>query len=582
MLGAVLLGLAVAVLRVSDDAPQSAEPLPPPVSRPERVIRYAAPDVVAPRPGAAPSTPRDIAAAGSPGRARVSWAAVDRAAGYEVRWDGGRRLVATADTEISGLTDGRAYRVEVRAVDAYGRTSEPVAVSVVPGPGDTSWRAGLTGLLDDFPNNTIESSWHLSGYRGCVDLGARSPGEVGLPIDLGCGSDEAVLRARQPMRLPEDSTQDGRVAVSTDAAGPGGRLTLELVPGPADRLSPTPPPGAVRAVLDDAGARITGDRTVTAPAPIRGAGSLHLVELRVTRDGVTLLQDGRVVVSAPGGPRWREASVLIGMRGPEGRRSRVHLAAAGFSGPRTAAPRVVESPVNLATRQVLEPSAVAPSAGIVRRPLTGATAARVVITMATSPGMDLEAVRVQLGTDLLVARQAVPGAVGVVTVLADIPAGLLGPSGPESLTPFVVRAPGAGAGALVQESYLEITSGGAVDVRPSGAARTRPEADALPVATTSLSDSSGAPRLTAGARLVLTVTLNGTAAQWDTGGLEGVQGFQVWLDGRLAAGLPTAGAAGGRYTFGLGALPMGPHAAETRVFGVAGSQSSTLTPFTIE
>ncbi|MGQ0837795.1 hypothetical protein [Actinokineospora sp.] len=627
---AVLVVGTVVVLRTPGDGADRTGPTTGSVPPPVRVTRYAADGVVLPEPGARPEAPRDVVAVPSPGRVLVSWSD-SRAVAHELRWTGGgqapgTRLVTVPDTQLDGLVDTQEYRIEVRAVDAFGRRSEPTRVAATPGRGDPSWRAGLTGLLDDFPDSSTlradvpGSRWHLSGYRGCVDLGERGPGEAGLPVDLGCGADEAVLRARGPLRLPDRPGDDGvlaRFVVLTDAAGPQGRLTLDLVPGPADRVGtargtvlagpdPTLPAGAIRAVIDDAGARVnTGPdldpavpTATVSPPPKRGAGALHLFELRVSTTGVTVLQDGRIVAVAAVVPRWREASALVGFRGPQGRRSRVHLASAGFTGPPAPVPPVIEVPVNVATRQVLSPDAPAPASGTTRRPLRDALAARFMVTMAVSAGLDATAVQVQLGSELLPARPAVPGppvaAGSVVTVIADVPPGLLGGAGPDSLSPFVVRAPGAGTGAVVQESYLEITpapaAGPQTTTQPRRTDRERPTRDALPTSTVDLGDSAGAPlpasTVAPVGRLVVSVVLDGSAAQWDTGSVAGVQGFQLWLDGRIAAGVPTSidgPSAGGRYVIPLSLTDSTPgkHVLEVRVFGVDGSQSSLLESFTV-
>ncbi|WP_436500071.1 fibronectin type III domain-containing protein [Actinokineospora sp. HUAS TT18] len=623
--GAVaLVGGAVLILRTPSDESEAERP-PPTSSAPIfRVTKYAADTVLLPEHGRAPDRPSDLRAVAGPGRLRVSWTG-GKAAGFEVRWvDGDRprtRLVATPDVQLDGLADGTEYRIEVRAVDEFGQRSTPATVSARPGR-DDDWRAGLTGLLDEFTDDSTVladvpgSRWHLSGYRGCVDIGARGPAESGLAIDLGCGADEAVLRARQPLRLV-DGDESARFAVVTDAAGPGGRLTLDLVPGPADRIGaarsaphpgedPTLPDGAIRVIFDDAGARVNtgaGLDSLTAtdqPAPIppRGAGVLHLFEVRLTTRGVFVSQDGALVAVSGALPRWREASALVGVRGPQGRRARIHLAAAGFTGPPAPVPQVVEVPVNVATRQVLTPDAAAPDFGMNRRPLTSALAARVVVTMTTSGGMDPTATTIQLGDRLLPATQAVPSrppAGSAVTVIADVPPDLLGSVGPPTLSPFVVRAPGAGAGAVVQESYLELApapdSAPQTTTQPRRSDRDRPGQDALPVVTVELGDSAGTPLTTPTVapegRLVVTVRLAGAAAQWDTGSIAGVQGFQLWLDGRLVAGLPTSigGASpGGSYTIpmGLSGLSPGGHVLETRVIGVDGSQTSTLENFTVD
>ncbi|WP_133794659.1 fibronectin type III domain-containing protein [Actinokineospora alba] len=585
--------------------------------------RFADDRVLLPEPGKPPAAPRDVASDPAPGRLRVWWAGSD-AAGYEVRWEGGgaparTKLVATPDTQLDGLVDDADYKIEVRAVDSFGQRSEPTVVGGRPGRGDAGWREGLTGLLDEFRDDASVRSdvpgslWHLSGYRGCVDLGARAPGEVGLPIDLGCGADEAVLRARQPLRLTEsDGGLLGRFVVLTDAAGPGGRLTLDLVPGPADRIGavrstphagedPTLPAGAIRVLVDDGGVRVnTGagldQRTVTAqvpPAvPARGGGVLHLFEVRVTTSGVFVLQDGRTVGVSGAVPRWSEASALIGMRGPQGRRSRVHVAAAGFSGPPAVAPSVVERSVNLATRQVLAPDAPAPALGISRRLLADALSARIVVTMTVSGAVDTSAATIQLGTDVLPAPPAVPGpprsAGSTVTVIAEVPQALLGADG-EALSPFVVRAPGAEPGVVVQESYLELSV--ATPPPPdSSRGADRASRDALPTLSIELGDSGGvpmpAPTVTPQGRLVVTVRLAGERSQWDTGAVAGVQGFQLWADGRMVASLPTSiggPSPGGTYSIplSLNGFTSGRHVLEARVIGVDGDRTSVLESFTV-
>ncbi|MGH3880065.1 MAG: fibronectin type III domain-containing protein, partial [Actinophytocola sp.] len=243
--GVLLLVGVVAVLRTTEPEPDQAEPA-------VRVDRFASNFVVLPSAGRRPEPPERILVTPGAGRLRLSWAdglaggtAPPGVIGYDVRWriDGERaasRLVAAPDVQLDGLTDGRRYRVEVRAVDAFGQRSRPTELIAVPGHQDRAEFAGLTGMYDDFANpasaleSSPESRWHVSGYRGCVGLGAGQVEGSGLPIDLGCGADMAVLRSRAPMRLTAPRGADGvlgRVVVGTDAAGPGGELTVDLVPG---------------------------------------------------------------------------------------------------------------------------------------------------------------------------------------------------------------------------------------------------------------------------------------------------------------------------------------------------------------
>lgn len=574
--GAALVVGAVVALRVPASPPPEAPPVP------DEVTRYAADAVVLPEPGAPPPPPAHLAVVPEPSWQRLSW--TGSAPGYEVRWPGGARLVVGQEAQLDRLAPGTP--IEVRAVDPYGQVSAP-ARAVAAEPVEPPWRAGLTGLYDDFATDaTVRadapgSLWHLSGYRGCVEIGA--PGRAGLPVDLGCGSDVAVLRSRVPLRLVDGA---GRAVVLTDASAGGGTLTVELAPGPADRFGGEPV--GVRAVLRGSIARVEpGGGEVRLPP--RGVGVLHAVEVEVGPSGVALKIDGRVVARSSHVPAWDSAYLLVGVEGPRGKRARVHIAGAGFSGPPARVAPVVEVPVNVATRQVLPLSARAPALGISRRPLATAAAARVVVTVTAPDGA--AGMTVQLGPDRLPTRLASPtkpGPGAVATLIADIPTRLLGPTGPDTLTPLVVRGPTTGAS--VVESYLEVEpSPDAVfppaPVRPPYV----PVLDSLPTCTVLLGDSAGAPlanpTVPRDSRMVVHVELDGWAAQWDSGYLMGVLGFELRLDGLLLAAVPTAvdtPAAGGRYAvaLALGGVEPGEHVLETEVVGVGG-RTSTLTRFRI-
>ncbi|MFC5287866.1 hypothetical protein ACFPM7_12460 [Actinokineospora guangxiensis] len=572
--------LAGAVLALRDPGPGVDGPPP------ERVSRYAADSVVLPEPGAAPRPPGDVRVTAGPTWQRVAW--TGSAPGYEVRWPGGARLVAAEEVQLDGVADGAV--ISVRAVDGHGRRSAPVEV-LGAAPSGELWRGGLTGLYDAFGGDgslradAPGSLWHLSGYRGCVEIGARSPGRAGAVVELGCGGDVAVLRPRAPMRLMGGA---GRVAVLTDAAGPGGRLAVDLVPGPADRVGEEPP--GVRAELSGTSARISpGGR----PGRVaeRGAGVLHLLEVEVGPGGVVMRVDGAVVATGPPAPRWSEAYPLISVSGPHGRRARVHLAGAGFSGPAARVPPVYEVPVYTATRQVLGPTTDAPDLGVAGHPLAMAASARVVATVSAPPGLDPAALTVQLGRHRMPARLAAPvtpGPGALATVGADVPAAVLGRA-TAALSPFVLRSARPAGGATVIESYLEITPVAEAAFRPPAPRAPAAVADALPRAELVLGDSAGRPLPHAVApaegRLVLEVRIDAAEAQWDSGAVAGVHGFELRLDGLLVAAVPTAldgPSAGGTYAvaLALAGLARGEHVLETTAVGASAS-ASTLTRFTV-
>ncbi|MFD9705570.1 hypothetical protein [Lentzea sp. NPDC059081] len=435
--------------------------------------------------------------------------------GYEV--DG--RLVATPETTGSG-------KPEVRAVDAFGRRSSPVRAQ--ERPADDSWRQSFAGGgLDDFDDTHLERRYHLSARRGCVNPYSGSGGR--LVLDMPCGSDTAVLRARRLLRLSQSNglgepDELGRVAVVTDAAGPHGALVLDLVPGTPDRTGPVPPADAVRVVVDDS----------VAPGT-RGAGVLHRFEVVLTRAGVRVLQDGAQIATSPVVPSWREASVVIGMTPPPGYPSRVEVDAVGVTGPLQQVDEVVETQIVAGTLRVLGPDEQAPGIGTARAPLRGAPSARLRATVHIGDGGDLNGLVAQLGPARVPLRPVVSGwsaAQGSeLTVTGDVPAELLTADGPDALTPFVLRMPGASQ-AQVLESYLEVPGPSPVTMATAPAE----PPPVLPVMTAELI------RVTPN-EATLVITLDAAAAR----SVAPLAGFEVYVDSGHAATLPMPGGVGGRH-----------------------------------
>lgn len=636
-LGAIaLIAGAVVTLRATED-PHSSDTDRDGPRKPVTVERFAADNVVLPAPGDEPAPPARVMATPERNALRVSWADAlpggevpAGAAGYEVRWrpsngngadrDFGTRLVVTPDVRLDGLTNDREHTVEVRTVDAFGQRSKPVRTTGTPGEPDDGWTTPLTGLYDDFAEPAgYDDRWHLSGYRGCVDV-VTEP-DRGLPIELGCGADLAVLRAKQPMKLtaPAASGEMGRVAVRTDTAGTGGELTITLAPGPVDRVGADTqrahrfpatdtalPGGTIRVGIDDGGVHVSAAPDVPTvapptlevfPAPVRGPYAGHLFEVALTTSGLRVYQDGLLVAVAGVVPSWRSASVLLGFRGPERRRSRVHLASAGFTGPATAVPAVVDVPVNAGTQRVLDLNEQSPELGIARTPLESARTARLVATLLVAEGMDPRGVVMQFGDKRVPARPVVaqPSSANgaALTVAADVPAELLGKKGGTSITPFVLRAPGATQQVRLVETYLQIApvpgwqapEPEVVPGRPHGA-DTPPSVDAV------LANSAGAPMTSAvippRGQIVLKVHLDASTTQWETGSVGGIQGFEVWLDGELIAGVPTHAdgpGVGGRHalSIALNGMARGPHVLEVREYTTSGEDRpvSAVLNFTV-
>jgi hypothetical protein len=599
-LGAALAGL-VALAGVVVALRHAQEPsLPETFSLPD----FTAPHLLVTDLRQPPRPPATLEAHGGPNRARIAWGSAltgqtdpAGAAGYEVTWhrDGEpdrTRLVASPEVQLDDLAIDTDYEVGVRSVDGFGRRSARTTVRARAGD-DGDWRSGLTGLLDDFDDaGTVDprrtsSRWHLDGYRGCVNTGTDP---AGLVVEMNCGADSAVLRARMPFRLSDVDHERGRVGVITDAAGPRGGLTVDLVPGNPDRIGSTEvdrglPRGAVRVAVDDKGARVLTGADVpsvpgawTAAAPRRGTVVLHRFDVVLTASGVQVLQDGALVGSSGAVPTWRTATVLIGLHEPGGRRGRAHVDAIGFTGARSAVPGVTETTVVPATQQVLDPDEPAPGIGISREPLRDATAARLRATVLFDGSADPAQLVAQLGDVRVPLRPEVSGVVGgAVTVVGDLPTGLLGAAGPDSLSPFVLRMPGGRASrGVVRSGYLEIES--TSDGPPTPPSRLdRRSVDVLPTPTMAVHDVDDRPvpagEVLGPVRVVLRIGLDGIAAEAGDGSVSGVAGFQLRIDSALVASVPTARGGpglGGDYAIGLdlGRVPPGAHVVELRVLPV--------------
>lgn len=511
---AAVLVAAVLALRQTDDAAKK------PSSEVVRLTRYAADSVKLPAQPAAPLPPSSVWSSDG----RLQWVPVDGASGYEVFG----RLVASP--EISG--SGRA---DVRAVDAFGQRSLPARAE--ERPGDDTWRRAFVGWMDEFDDTFLNRRYHLSGRPGCVNPGSGSSGR--LVIDMPCGNDTAVLRARPLLQLTE-SDELGRVAVVTDAAGPRGKLVLDLVPGTPDRVGPIPPADAIRVVVDDS----------VSPGT-RGAGVLHRFEVVLTRSGVRVLQDGTQIATSPAVPQWREASVLIGLTPPPSYPGRVELDMVGMSASLPPPTGVTETPLVAGTLRVLEPDEEAPGIGVARAPLRGAASARLRATVRLGDGGDVNGLVAQLGSERVPLRPVVSGWSGAqdneLTVAGDLPASLLDRSGPDSLTPFVLRMPGASQ-AQVLESYLEVP-GESEEKLPDMPDEPAP---VLPVMTAEFVAVTPT-------EATLVVTLDAATAR----SVAPIAGFEVYLDSGHVATVPMPGGIGGRHELQLSLK--GNHSVEVRL-----------------
>ncbi|MFD4670578.1 hypothetical protein ACFWNN_12630 [Lentzea sp. NPDC058450] len=264
-----------------------------------------------------------------------------------------------------------------------------------------------------------------------------------------------------------------------------------------------------------------------------------------------VFQDGLQIAVLPVVPKWREASVLIGVTPPPGYPGRVEIDTVGISGSRGPEAEAIDTSVVAGTLRVLDPEEAAPGIGVARTPLRGVPSARLRTTVRLGSGGDPNAVVAQLGSAKVPLRPVVSGwsaAEGAeLTLAGDLPAELLGTTGPDALTPFVLRMPGA-AQAEVVESYFEVPG------RPeTKLALAPPEPPpVLPVMTAEIT-AKGPNDVT------LAITLDAAHAR----SVAPIAGYEVYVDNSLAATMPIPGGIGGRHELTL--VLTGPHNVEVRL-----------------
>ena len=102
----------------------------------------------------------------------------------------------------------------------------------------------------------------------------------------------------------------------------------------------------------------------------------------------------------------------------------------------------------------------------------------------------------------------------------------------------------------------------------------------LPAVAAVLCNSAGEPLSTSvvprQGQIVLKVDLEAATSQWETGSVGGVQGFQVWLDRKLVAAVPTRAdgpGLGGEHAMSIavGGMARGAHLLEVREHGMSGT-----------
>ncbi|MGW6930360.1 hypothetical protein ACWGE0_09840 [Lentzea sp. NPDC054927] len=229
------------------------------------------------------------------------------ASAYEVRWNGNEQLVPGPEVELAGLNPEQRTEVEIRAVSATGKRSEPLTIAATPKElYDDKWDDQLVGQTDRFdgPESLDPRKWRVEAEPEC--LGLRSFGQS-RRIDVDCSM--AAFQSNTPVRfgVPASDGAIGRAIISVAGAVESSHVRLTLLPDPWQYLKETDvqPRGAVSLDITTQGTRIiadadlprTGKQVTLGDSQITGlvAGVRHRWEMRVLPDAVVALRDGVVV-----------------------------------------------------------------------------------------------------------------------------------------------------------------------------------------------------------------------------------------------------------------------------------------------
>ena len=240
---------------------------------------------------------------------QVAWAG--SAPAYEVRWNGNEQLVPNPEVELAGLSPDNEVQVEIRAVNAIGRRSEPLKISAVPkNLYNDRWDDLLVGQTDRFdgPESLDPRKWRVEADQDCLGLRPFGPSKR---IDVDCST--AMFQSNTPIRfgVPAPDGAIGRAIISVAGAVESSHVRLTLLPDPWQFLKDqdVQPNGAVSLDITTQGTRIVADPDLPrsdkqielGDSPLTGlvAGVRHRWEMRVLPDAVVALRDGVVVAAEP-------------------------------------------------------------------------------------------------------------------------------------------------------------------------------------------------------------------------------------------------------------------------------------------
>jgi hypothetical protein len=543
------LVVGVIVLRDTGGSDSTLPTSPPP---PTKLKPYVAEQVLVPSPQGRPATPAGVVARGGHHKIQLNW--TGDAPAYEVRWGERTKLVTRPGTQLNGLVNDREQQIEIRAVDSFGQRSQPARTTATPRPDSAPYT-----FVDRFdaPDEPDLQRWRLAKRTDCARATSGDEDDHDrLLISSSCGTRAVTLRSRTPFVRNDD---ESRVVIETDAPSTGGKLLLDLVPGPVSVQGDPVPPNTIRATVstDPSGnsvVELVPNGTAVKPLPAALPGVTVRWEIVLTKDGTQFVRDGDVVATSPFVPQWHEATALFGFAALAGDRIRAGVDLIGYRTAKADAPPAVPTP------QVR----VDGPASVSSNPIANVTGGQ--LRIALIPSRESEPVTaVRINGVVVALRPAVegmpwkPGA--EYPAVADLPK--------EAFTDNVNVQLVTEERIQVTHTDVELTGPKNPPQRQSGT----PLVDAKPLLADPVPevlDASGQPIENGAAfnrgRVVLEIRINALDAS-----VAGLAGFEIRLDGTHVATVPTTAdgpAAAGRWRISLNtaAMTAGAHAVEVRAF----------------
>lgn len=543
------LVVGVIVLRDTGGSDSGLPTAPPP---PTKLKPFVAEQVLVPSPQSRPSTPAGVVARGGHHKIQLNWSG--DAPAYEVRWGARTKLVTRPGTQLNGLANDQEQQIEIRGVDSFGQRSQPARIKATPRADNAPYT-----FVDRFdsPAEPDLQRWRLTKRTDCARATSGDEDDHDrLVISSSCGTRAVTLRSRTPFVRGDD---DSRIVIETDAPSTGGRLLLDLVPGPVSVQGEPVLPGAIRASIstDASGnsiVELVPDGTSTKALPPTVPGVTVRWELVLTKNGTQLVRDGDVVATSPFVPPWREATALVGVAALAGDRIRAGIDLIGYRTAKADAPPAVPTP------QVRVDGPASTSTHPIQDVKSGQLRIAMIPARESPP---VTAVRINgVEVPLRPAVEGTPWKAGAeYPAVADLPK--------EAFTDNLNVQLVTTERVQVTHTDVELTGPKSVAQRQSGTPLIEARST-LGDPVLEVLDASGQPIENGAAfnrgRVVLEVRINALDAA-----VAGLAGFEVRLDGTHVATVPTTadgpGAAGRwRISLNTGSMAAGAHAVEVKAF----------------